>query len=144
MLDQIQINLRSAQGQILPVYLDIADNSLSRKWLAALNDILQRDLHLEKNYCWLGWAESERNPEYICKQINRSIHAINSSNIGYTIKDFFAPVNCIEQNGDVDHEHMNQLHRYFEDLQGTAGAMSLYYNKADDITRWHIRQLNLL
>ena len=39
---------------------------------------------------------------------------------------------------------MNQLHRYFEDLQGTAGAMSLYYNKADDITRWHIRQLNLL
>ena len=39
---------------------------------------------------------------------------------------------------------MNQLHRYFEDLQGTAGAMSPYYNSADDVTRWHIRQLNLL
>jgi hypothetical protein len=39
---------------------------------------------------------------------------------------------------------MNQLHRYFEDLQGVSGAMSPYYTDADDTTRWHIRQLNLL
>jgi hypothetical protein len=39
---------------------------------------------------------------------------------------------------------MNQLHRYFEDLQGHAGAVSPYYVKADPETRWHIRQLNLL
>ena len=39
---------------------------------------------------------------------------------------------------------MNQLHRWFEDLQGVSGAMSLYYNKANADTRWHIRQLNLL
>jgi hypothetical protein len=39
---------------------------------------------------------------------------------------------------------MNQLHRYFEDLQGSAGAMSPHYEAADEVTRWHIRQLNLL
>jgi hypothetical protein len=39
---------------------------------------------------------------------------------------------------------MNWLHRYFEDLQGVSGAMSPYYTAADDTTRWHIRQLNLL
>jgi hypothetical protein len=39
---------------------------------------------------------------------------------------------------------MNWLHRYFEDLQGVSGAMSPYYTAADDATRWHIRQLNLL
>jgi len=39
---------------------------------------------------------------------------------------------------------MNWLHRYFEDLQGVSGAMSPYYTAADDIARWHIRQLNLL
>jgi hypothetical protein len=39
---------------------------------------------------------------------------------------------------------MNQLHRYFEDLQGVSGAMSPYYTAADNTTRWHIRQLNLL
>ena len=144
MLDQIEIDLRSANDQILTVYIDVADNSLSRKWLTALNDIIRRNLHIEKNYCWLGWAESARDPEYLCTQINRSIHAINSSNLNYKIQDFFSPANSIDSRGGIDHQHLNQLHRYFEDLQGTAGAMSPHYSQADDVTRWHIRQLNLL
>jgi hypothetical protein len=144
LLDQIEIDLRSLDNKILTVYIDVAHNSLSRKWLVALNDILRNNLHLEKNYCWLGWAESVRNAEYLCTQINRSIHAINSADLGYSIQDFFSPANTIADNGGVDHAHMNQLHRYFEDLQGTAGAMSPYYTAADDHTRWHIRQLNLL
>jgi hypothetical protein len=126
------------------VYIDVADNSLSRKWLAALNDIIQRGLHLEKNYCWLGWAESKRTAEYLCTQINRSIMAINSSSLDYRIQDYFSPSNVIQKNLDINHEQMNQLHRYFEDLQGTSGAMSRHYDSADDHTRWHIRQLNLL
>ena len=138
------MDLRGADDKTLTVYIDVADNSLSHKWLTALNDIIRTGLHLEKNYCWLGWAESARNPEYLCTQINRSIHAINSAGLGYSIQDFFSPANTIALNGGVDHAHMNQLHRYFEDLQGTAGAMSPYYTAADDHTRWHIRQLNLL
>lgn len=144
MLDLIEIDLRSADNKILTVYIDVEDNSLSRKWLSALNDIIHNNLHLEKNYCWLGWAESSRNPEYLCTQINRSIHAVNAANLGYVIQDFFSPANTIAENNGVDHEHMNNLHRYFEDLQGTAGAISPYYTAADDYTRWHIRQLNLL
>lgn len=144
MLDQIEIDLRSSDDKILTVHIDIADNSLSRKWLSALNDIIQNDLHLEKNYCWLGWAESARSAEYLCTQINRSIVAINSSDLDYRIQDFFSPATVIQRNLDVNHAQMNQLHCYFEDLQGTAGAMSLYHDRADDLTRWHIRQLNLL
>jgi len=144
LLDLIEIDLRDNNDQILTVYIDVADNSLSRKWLAALNDIVHNDLHLEKNYCWLGWAESTRSAEYLCTQINRSINAINSSSLDYRIQDFFSPSNVIETNLGINHNKMNQLHRYFEDLQGTAGAMSPYYNQADDYTRWHIRQLNLL
>ena len=144
MLDSIEIDLRSADNTVLTVYIDVADNSLSRKWLGALNDIIQRDLHLEKNYCWLGWTESARNAEYVCTQINRSIMAINASTLDYRIQDFFTPGTVIQADLDIDHNQMNQLHRYFEDLQGTAGAMSTHYNSADDHTRWHIRQLNLL
>lgn len=144
MLDQIEIDLRSSNNKILTVYIDIDNNSLSRKWLAALNDIIQRGLHLEKNYCWLGWAESVRSAEYLCTQINRSINAINSSSLNYRIQDFFSPSNVIKADLDINHDKMNQLHRYFEDLQGTAGAMSTHYDHADDYTRWHIRQLNLL
>ena len=144
MLDSIEINLRSADNNMLTVYIDVANNSLSRKWLAALNDIIQRDLHLEKNYCWLGWTESARTAEYVCTQINRSIMAINASTLDYRIQDFFTPGTVIQADLDINHERMNQLHRYFEDLQGTAGAMSAHYTAADDHTRWHIRQLNLL
>jgi hypothetical protein len=144
LLDSIEIDLRGRDDNILTVYIDVADNSLSRKWLTALNYIICSGLHLEKNYCWLGWTESARTAEYLCIQINRSINAINSSSLDYRIQDFFAPSNVIQQDLDIDHVRMNQLHRYFEDLQGTAGAMSAHYTAADDVTRWHIRQLNLL
>jgi len=144
MLDTIQMDLRSTDNQELSVYIDVEDNSLSRKWLAALNQLLLNQNHLEKNYCWIGWAESVRDPEYICTQINRSIHAVNSAGLGYVIRDFFTPANTIDINLGVNHDHLNQLHRYFEDLQGVSGAMSPYYTAADDTVRWHIRQLNLL
>ena len=144
MLDHIEIDLRSKHNNILTVHIDVADNSLSRKWLAALNDIIKNNLHLEKNYCWLGWTEHARDAEYLCTQINRSIQAINASTLDYRIADFFSPSNTIQTDLDINHARMNQLHLYFEDLQGTAGAMSPYYNSADDVTRWHIRQLNLL
>jgi hypothetical protein len=144
MLDTIKMDLRSADDQVLSVYIDVENNSLSHKWLAALNQLIQNQNHLEKNYCWLGWAESTRDPEYICTQINRSIHAINSAGLGYVIRDFFTPANTIDADLGINHDHLNQLHRYFEDLQGVSGAMSPYYTAADDTARWHIRQLNLL
>ena len=144
MLDQIEIDLRGKDNDILTVYIDVEDNSLSRKWLAALNNILSKELHLEKNYCWLGWTQTQRNIEYLCSQVNLSIDAINNSALDYHIEDFFTPANVIQADLDVNHDRMNHLHRYFEDLQGTAGAMSPHYTAADDHTRWHIRQLNLL
>ena len=144
MLDEIKITLRGDDNSLLDITVDVFDNSLSRKWLAALNDILARDLHLEKNYCWFGFVESQRNAEYLCTQMNRAVHAVNSANLGYRIQDFFSPANTIAADGDVVHEKMNALHRYFEDLQGVSGAMSPYYTAADDYTRWQIRQLNLL
>ena len=142
MLDRIEIDLRGADK--LTLYIDVEDNSLSRKWLTALNDIIRCDLHLEKNYCWLGWTESERNAEYIVDQINTSIDAINAANLGYTIDDHFTVADTIQDNLDVNHERMNWLHKYFEDLQGHSGNMSPFWQQADPATRWHIRQLNLL
>jgi hypothetical protein len=142
-LEKIEIDLKGPAG-IITVYIDVADNSLSRKWLGALNDIIRNNLHLEKNYCWFGFVESERSAEYICTQINRSINAINSADLGYRIADFFSPANTIQADLDINHDKMNALHSYFEDLQGVSGAMSPFYTAADPYTRWHIRQLNLL
>ena len=142
-LDEIEIVLRGADGEST-LYIDVDDNSLSRKWLTALNDLLRGNYHLEKNFCWLGWPTSARNLEYLCTQVNRSIMAINASDLGYTIADWFAPSNVVQRDLDVNHDHMNLLHRYFEDLQGWSGSMSDYYQRATPELRWHIRQLNLL
>ena len=111
MLDQIEIDLRGTDN--LTLYIDVADNSLSRKWLAALNNIIRNNLHLEKNYCWMGWTESLRTAEYIIDQINASIATINTANLGYTINDRFTVEGTIQDNLDVNHERMNWLHRYF-------------------------------
>ncbi len=145
MLDEIVITLRDKTDHLVNVYIDVADNSLSRKWLAALNHLLGYQYHLEKNYCWLGWAEGDRDARYICEQINSSIDHINRSSIGYRIDcDAYTVENTVTADLGIDHDRMNQLHRYFEDLQGWSGGISHYYNSADATTRWHIRQLNLL
>ena len=147
LLDQIEIDLED-----LTVYIDVYDTSLSRKWLAALDQLLQDQHHLEKNYCFLGFHEGPRSAEYMCEQINQSIAAINAANLGYHIDDVFTVENSLYPGDPADgnharkvrHDKFNYLHRYFEDLQGVAGSMSQYYAQADPATRWHIRQLNLL
>ena len=92
----------------------------------------------------MGWPNSARTAEYIIDQINISISAINSADLGYTINDYFTVANTIRDDLGVNHDQMNQLHRYFEDLQGWSGGISNYYSLANPLTRWHIRQLNLL
>ena len=152
-LDRIVINLRNRDaGDLWPVHIDIYDNSLGRKWLPAINDLLERNYHLEKNYCFLGFVDHARDGYYILDQINRSIAAINDADLGYTIDDHFSMGNTITDSpmGDrvvgrnIIHSKFNWLHRYFEDLQGVSGAISDFYLRADPTTKWHIRQLNLL
>ena len=144
MLDQIEITLKGNDNSTVTVWIDVADNSLSRKWLSALNNLLKDNYHLEKNYCFFGFTQSQRNAEYLTEQMNRSIAAINTAEIGYQIDDYFSTANTIQTDLDINHNKLNHLHRYFEDLQGVSGAMSPFYTKADPTTRWHIRQLNLL
>lgn len=153
LLDKIVIDLRDRDdGNILSVIVDVYDNSLSRRWLASLNQVLRDQLVLEKNYCFFGFADAERDGWYILDQVNKSISAINSAGIGYHIDDHFTMDDCMTDHAigsrvagrNIKHDRFNWLHRYFEDLQGTSGNISPFYLKADVETRWHIRQLNLL
>ena len=153
MLDRVEMLLRDTSGFVLPVFFDVYDNSLSRKWLSAFNSLLDNKLHLEKNYCFFGFPNGPRDLDFLASEINRTIAAINGSSIDYTIKDHFTVANMTiikysaraEQNiTTLNHDKLNQLHLYFEETQGVSGAMSKHYNNADAETRWHIRQLNLL
>jgi hypothetical protein len=143
LLDVIEIKMGFSKDP-LTLYFNVYENSLSKKWLASLNHLLVNNYHLEKNYCFFGFADGPRNGAYICEQINHSIGAINAANLGYTIDNHFTLENTVDLAYRINHDKFNQLHRYFEDLQGVSGSMSQYYTLADAGTRWHIRQLNLL
>lgn len=155
-MEQIRIEYRNIKtGELLPVYIDVFTNSLAEKWLASLNDLLKNNYHLEKNFCFMGWLSNTRNGEFILKQINESIDAINKADIGYTIDDYFTLENTISEvsvgkgkNKKIErnliHSKLNNLHRYFEDLQGVSGSMSIFAQQASSDIKWHIRQLNLL
>ena len=143
LLDQIEIDI-GTPNNLLTVYVDVWDHSLSRKWLTALNHLIAEQYHLEKNYCWFGFPNAKRDGYYMCQQINNSIAEINAANLGYQINDLFTLENTVDTDYKLRHDKFNQLHRYFEDLQGVSGAMSPYYDQANSTTRWHIRQLNLL
>jgi hypothetical protein len=139
LLDVIEMDLED-----LTVYIDVYDSSLGRKWLTALNHLVKNSYHLEKNYCFFGFADNERNGAYLVEQINATITAINAQDIGYYINDHFTLNTVLDGDRKINHDRFNRLHRYFEDLQGVSGAMSPYYTNANAATRWHIRQLNSL
>jgi hypothetical protein len=143
-LDEVVIVLRNHNDNFLPIYINVYNNTLSKKWSKALLQLISENYHLEKNYCFMGFDRSDRNPEYICDQINHSIDAINASNIGYQINDHFTVNNTVGPDHRLNHDRMNRLHRYFEDLQGVSGNISEFYNRSNSELRWHIRQLNLL
>jgi hypothetical protein len=152
LLDTIEIDLRNTQGQPVTVYINVDDTGFARRWLTALNDLLRNNYHLEKNYCFMGFSQSLRNGWFLLDCVNCSIDAINSADLGYKIDDHFTmvdtmtdlPIDGRTAGRNIIHSRLNHLHRYFEDLQGTSGALSPYYLTADPVTRWHIRQLNLL
>ena len=145
LIDQIEIVLRnSSTDDTHSIWIDVWDNSLARRWLSALDDVLSRGLMLQKNYCFVGFADSVRDGAFLCGEINKSISHINQSGIPYQIDDYFILQECLEHNRHIRHDRFNRLHRYFEDLQGVSGQMSVYWPMADLETRWHISQLNLL
>ena len=50
LLDVVEIDLGLPQAQeILTVYVNVYDNSLSHKWLTAVNNLITNNYHLEKN-----------------------------------------------------------------------------------------------
>jgi len=142
-------------------YIETYDTPLSLRWLEALKDNLIQKRVLEKNFCFLGFADSKRDLNFLCRELNKSIEQINSFDFEPTyeridpfVADDFQYSSSLPigkaVNGDekstpgkrLKHEACNLLHRYFEELQGTAWQVSNFYKQADAETKYAIRQLN--
>jgi len=142
-------------------YIQIYDTPLGHRWLDALKDNLKKQRILEKNFCFLGFADSKRDLNHLVGELNNSVAQINSFKFEpayekihpFTADDFQysskLPIGKAV-NGDematpgkrLKHKSCNLLHRYFEELQGSAWKISEYYKQADYETKYAIRQLN--
>ena len=152
-------------------FINLYNNQFVIRWLKELKNILSSNLVLEKNYCFIGFADNKRNLHFLCKELNLAIAQINDFNFSqawqlaglepYKIARNFTPADFMESqdlpigkavDGDesktpgcrLKHDACNELHRYFEDLQGQAWNLSQYYHVSDDKTKYAIRQLNNL
>jgi len=167
--DQIKVTLSGTKD--LTYTINLYDNAFVRRWAEEFKTILKNKLILEKNYCFLGFADSLRTLDFLCEELNYAVEQINTFNSSekwqnagldsYVIdKKFSAEDFMFDEslpigkavNGNkmatpgcrLKHEACNQLHRYFEDLQGQAWKLSEYYYVADNLTKYAIRQLNNL
>ena len=137
-------------------YFQVYDTPLGHRWLEALKDNLVQKRILEKNFCFLGWASSTRNLNFLCGELNESIEQINSFTFDppyekiHTFRaDDFQYSDRLSIGKDdsqrglrLKHDACNLLHRYFEDLQGTVWQLSPFYIQSDLKTKYAIRQLN--
>ena len=145
------------------VKIDLYDTPLAPRFLSALKDNLKNKRILEKNFCFLGWADSKRDLSHLVEELNENIRQINSFDFNppyeqihpFTADDFQyssnLPTGLCPDGKEMSkpglrlkHESCNLLHRYFEELQGTAWELSPLYKQADLPTKYAIRQLNNL
>lgn len=160
-MKSVKIVLRNYQTRETIDYNIVpADNQMAQDWITALEqDVLQKSLHLEKNYCFHGFPDTQRDLKLLCSELNRHIYTINQSKLDYMIEEWFAPDvvrfgseypvgrmddNPLNKGLIVKHDIMNILHNHFEVLEGTVENPSEFTKHATVQVRYAIRQLNLL
>lgn len=162
--NQVLVTLSNKQGHQLAYTIDAEEHALAKDWLAALDHILIKQLHLNKSFCFLGFPRTERNLDYLCAQMNHAVFVINTHDWSqhglapYRIEEWFAP--DVVRFGpeyhapdkmfptmlfhSTKHEVMNRVHNHFERLQGTVETPSEYAKAAPEPVRKAIGKLNTL
>ena len=146
----VAVTLRNplAHSDQLTYYIRPADNQLAQDWIEALKGLLQNGNMLEKNFCFMGFADTARDLPYLCQELNQHVATINDFFSDYHIAETFRTedlkVWCEHTQTSLapNHDLLNQLHNHFERLQGTVWNLSDYYRRADYETKYSIRQLN--
>jgi hypothetical protein len=129
----------------LDYVINVNDTPMGQRWFTALQDVVQRNLYLEKNFCFLGFPDNPRDINFICDELNKACNQINKFFDGaYYIDEVYTPAFIQQADLGPNQPAMNLLHNRFEILQGTVNSLSGWYKRADYDTKFAIRQLNNL
>lgn len=130
----------------LSYWIDLYDTTLVGKWLFSLAENLNQKKFLEKNFCFLGFPDSKRDLKYLVDELILNSKIINQFEFDekYKVKDDYHIRDFQNKDLSLNHDTCNLLHRYFEDLQGTAWQLSRFYKQATYEVKFSIRQLNNL
>jgi len=141
----VKVTLRNPLNKLdtIDYTIKVNDTPMAQLWYLALQDLLSKNNYLEKNFCFLGFPDSARNLDYICRELTWAKNTINNFFSDYAITEEFTP-KTLRTGIDPNQDLMNRLHNHFEHLQGTVWALSDYYRRADYATKFAIRQLNNL
>ena len=83
--DQIKVTLSGKNH--LSYIINLYDNDFVRRWLQEFKNIVKTKLILEKNYCFIGFADSHRNLQFLCNELNLAVKQINKFNLSHTWQD---------------------------------------------------------
>ena len=147
MANKVTVTLRNPldKEDTLDYVIRVYDTPMGNLWYSALQDLLQRNQYLEKNFCFLGFPETPRDIPYICDELNRACNQINKFfGSEYVIDEVYTPAFIQQADLRPNQAAMNLLHNRFEHLQGTVWELSDWYKRADYDTKFAIRQLNNL
>jgi hypothetical protein len=151
---KVRLTLRNPLNEQETHTIDIIpkDAPIGDKWIEKIRFCLDKELKVEKNFCWVGFPDSPRNLEYLIFKLNGFIKTINDYNADskccwerpYYITEDYRSDNIITADYEVNHELFNKLHHHFEVLQGQVWNISDWFVNANNETRYAIRQLNNL
>jgi hypothetical protein len=146
-LNKVTVTLQNPldKEDTLDYVIDVYDTPMGNLWYLALQDVLKRNLYLEKNFCFLGFPDTPRDIDYICDELNKACTQINQFfGDAYYIDEVYTPSFIQQVDLSPNQPAMNLLHNRFEHLQGTVEHLSEWYKRADYPTKFAIRQLNNL
>lgn len=134
----------------------IFEHSTAKKWLYELKRILQvgkstenKLNHLEKNFCFMGFLDPQRDLAYLTKRINYFICRINESSkrLGFTDRYY---INLQFDEGDLtfsgvqNRQLLNDIHHFFEIFSGPVWDRSDFFKALNTSDHFYLRQLNNL
>jgi hypothetical protein len=146
-MNKVIVTLRNPldKKDTLDYVINVYDTPMGNLWYLALQDVLNRNLYLEKNFCFLGFPDTPRDINYICDELNKACEQINKFfGDEYYIDEVYTPSFIQQVDLSPNQPAMNLLHNRFEHLQGIVENLSEWYRRADYPTKFAIRQLNNL